>query len=609
MTLILAALVLLQASDREAVREQISRMLGDWCEDTEHIKKFGRISNAALEELPAMIKEADGERRIGLLHLYGCIADWKAIPRTPAVILNLARGGDLAAAEVVFKIRDKRSIDFMLEVLAHMAADERTVSFGLERAMLLAAGRSRSEEVGKRQFALIDVPHMRNLVIEPLGTLAYTPAAGRLRELMKDKDSSVSTAASFALSKIGVPATAEGLVETVRSKRMSGEFSWYRWALERIVNLNLKDAAPALRIEHDEFVRKFGTATMAGQWDAELLHAIHQLGGKLSPEETTLLIDLGRLPPATLSEAGEEKLVEGFDKSVWAPRAQRLKEIAARNAPPPRLTEDQLPRFMKERINFVMDLKPPDPSYLAPDAVLALETIEEMLTNLVNPRNSSNLLQAYLYLARLREGMKTPDCILRLASGNVLAAAIVTTIADDKAEAWFLDEARGRGAQWIVSNPGRLYGAKVTEALLNAFRATDRPWESLVKALVDRGCTEILADLPNIKGNTGYLIIEREKLEILTEPDRQKKLLATVKSLRMSGDFSWYLWALDQMVRLDLKGLAPDLRAWYDSIREKCPPSPNPFLLVNKMPWVLWKLGAPITKDEEELIKRYGRKP
>ncbi|HEU4339868.1 MAG TPA: hypothetical protein VFS19_07345 [Planctomycetota bacterium] len=604
MTLILAALVLLQAP---TVREELLRLSMPGCgHGTEdRVRRLVQISDAALEELPAMIKESGWERRDGLLSLYRLIAHLRAVPRTPAVILNLARSGHLAAAQVVLTIRDKRSIDFTLECLDRMAADEQTASFTLERAILEAAGRSRSEEVGKRLLALIDVPHMRKLVIEPLGTLAYAPAADKLRELTRVQDKSIATAANFALSKIVVPATAEALVARVRSKWMSGEFSWYEWALERIVDLNLKEAAPALREEHDEFVRKFGAAQGIG-WSSEVLFAIHRLGGKLAPEETKLLADFGRLEPAKLSEAGEEKLVEGFDKSVWAPRAQRLKEQEAKNARPPRLTEDQLPRFMKERIVFVMNLEPPDPLYLAPDAALALQTIEEMLTNQVNERDCDKLLAAYLYLARLREGMKTPVVIYRMASLHPLAAAIVTTIADDKAEAWYLEALKGRNALNTLMSPGRLSSDNVKAALLKWFREGGRLSERMaaLRALADLGCVEILPELETLKENPMEIREAKWRLEIFASPKRDELLLTYAKSMARSTNFSYSEWGLAQIVRLNLKHLAPELRAWYD---------------VAQMKWVSWtpmrgkvlhalvKFGAPISPAEEEILKKSGR--
>lgn len=66
---------------------------------------------------------------------------------------------------------------------------------------------------------------------------------------------------------------------------------------------------------------------------------------------------------------------------------------------------------------------------------------------------------------------------------------------------------------------------------------------------------------------------------------------------------------MGQVVRLDLKQLAPDLRKWYDAAKVKWAPSHDPDRLIYKMPWVLFKLGAPVTPEEKELIRKGGRGP
>jgi hypothetical protein len=624
MKLILLALALLpqqEPPDRAAIRERLIAHARNWCHgDTgSEERELARMAGPALEELPVLIKESEGDLRRAFVGLYGRIADWKNLPQSPGVILNLARGGtapeNLAAARVVLKIRDERAMKFLIDGLTRIAAGDCTQDFALERLLFEGAGKSHSNEAGKILLGLIDDPNptMRYFVIEALGTLGYWPARDALKKLTSEKDINVRGPANHAIEKIEVlpqPGLAARMVLRVRGKRMSGEFSWYRWSLEQIVHHRLTEAAPALREDYDEFVKKFGTAKVGNEWSAVLLHAIQTLGGKLSPEEITLLHDLGRLPPAVKVAKDDEPLKEGFAAGVWAPREQRQKEAdqrrkeaEARRAPPPRIPEEKLPRIMEDRIRFVMNLKPPDPSYLAPNAALALAEIERMLKS---QSNQGPLLEAYLYLARLRDGMKTPDVILDLARAhNYWAMQIATTIADERAEAWFLEEIEGPGASHERTEPGRLSGPKVKEALLKYFRANERPPRSLVTALVDMGCVEILPELKFPKGNPH----EVEKLTLLAAPDRDAKLLTAVKSLRMSGEFSWYSWGLDQILRHDFKHLAPELRTWFDAVKVKWTPSHNPNHASVKVPWVLFKLGAPISPEERELLMKSGRIP
>jgi len=628
--LILLALALLpqqEPADRTSIRELLVRLSGESCGEgmAERNKIVARLGDAALQELPALIKESEGDRRRSLLGLYGVLADRKDIPQTPAIIVNLARSGsgfdNLAAARIALRIRDERAFAFLVQGLKRVAADDATETGALESLLLDRAGWSHCTEAGVVLLEMLNHPNMtrRLSVIDALGNLGYAPALEPLKKLSAEKYP-IPGRARAAIEKIeilGSPDRAARLLDKVRGLMMSGEYSWYRWALEQIAYFNLTEAAGSLREIYDAVKRKFGAPEDGMQWGAALLSAIHKLGGNLSPEETALLQELGNLPPAPKSSGPEEELIKGFEKSVWAPQAQRTKEAEARrrkaearNAPPPRISEEKLPRIMKDRIRFVMKLQPPDPAYLAPHALLALGEIEEMLGTERDPVERDTLLEAYLYLSRLRDGMKTPDVILGLArEGRHTARRIVTTIADERAEAWFLDEMKGPNAHHIVTMSGRLTGPKVQEALLKFFRGSDRPPISVARALVDAGCVEVLPELRTIKGNPIEIRFEIEKLEILAAADRDAKLLAAVKSMRMSGEFSWFQWGLDQILRLDLKHLAPDLRKWYDAANLKWAPSHDPHRLIYKMPWVLSKLGAPITPEEEELLKRGGRRP
>ena len=619
--------------DREEVRRRITALAMPGCGSGlgERLREIAKIGNAALEELPEMIRTSEGEKLGGLLFLYGYVAGLKEPAETPAVIVNLARRGTgpehLAAAKIALTIRDERAIAFLIDGLTKMAADEATATGYLESILLDRAGWSHSKEAGDLLMKLLAHPHpqMKLAAIDGLCNLGYAPALDRLMNLGAE-EYPIPGRARQAIEKIELlrsPDRAARLVEQVRTMRRSGEVPWYAWALEHILHLKLAETAGPLREEYDNLVKNIGAPAGGTMWAAVLLHAIHKLGGKLSPEEMTLLHDVGRLPPAVRRGTPEEELVKGFDKSVWAPRAERLKQNeerlkqeAARNAPPPRIPEEKLPRIMEDRIRFVLNLEKPDPSYLAPNAALALGEIEEMLPTEVDEREYEKLLAAYLYLARLREGMKTLELILRLAKGpqsmmQMRAAAIVTTIADDRAEAWYLERLKERDGSLFVGMPGRLSSARVREALLKCFREgrslSDRM--SALRALADLGCVEIIPELKQLKENSMEIRAALEKLEIFAAPDRDAKLLAWAKSMARSGDFSYTDWGLDQILRLDLKHLAPEIRAWYDVAKLKWVPSPDPHRLKFKVPWVLFKLGAPITPDEEALLKQGGRRP
>jgi len=120
------------------------------------------------------------------------------------------------------------------------------------------------------------------------------------------------------------------------------------WALDNILFLNLVEAAGALRGEYDDLQNRKRTPKFGNEWGMKLLHAILKLGGKLSSEENLLTARCG--PPSAGGEASPgagRGLREGVRQVGWAPRAQRQKEAEARNAPPPRIPEDKLPKFMR----------------------------------------------------------------------------------------------------------------------------------------------------------------------------------------------------------------------------------------------------------------------
>lgn len=630
-----AAIIVAQAPqeaplDREQVRQELIQLTSKGCgfEGVERRKRLAQISSAALEELPGMVKESRGEQLLGLLRLYQVIAESKVPAETPVVIINLARGGtgheNLAAAKIALMIGDDRAISFLIDGLNRFAAGEATEWGYLETLLLDRAGWCHSMEAGDLVTKLLSHPDAQRKLeaVDALGNMGHAPALEALKKMSGEKYP-IPGRAREAIVKIELLAptgrTAK-LLETVRGMRAGGEFSWSRWALHQIVYFKLTDAAAPLRVGYDEFQGKYGTPKFGTEWSAVLLHAIHKLGGKLSAEETALLHDLGILHPAVRRGTPEEEFVKGFDKSVWAPREVRLKEHQARlkeeevrRAPPPRIPEEKLPRFMDDRIRFVMNLEKPDPSYLAPNAVSAMGKIEEMLATVRDKEEQDKLLTAYLYLAQLREGMKTPDIILELARApnrRPLAIRIVTTIADDRAEAWFLEEMKDRHASHIAHHSGRLAGPKVRERLLKFFReASSHERFYVLRALADLGCVELLPELKAEKTNPTDLRLSIEKLEILASSDRDRKLLELAKSFRMGGDFSYYGWARDQIVQLNLKHLAPELRTWFDKAKERWVNPSDPTGARAQVIHALYKLGAPITPDEEALLKKCGRLP
>jgi hypothetical protein len=622
MCVALALLAQQESPDREKARDRIIQLTQprDCGLGPEEQREMAGLAQAALEILPELIQASDKDSLGSRLYWYGYAAELMEPRQTPAAIVNLARSGSavehVKAAQIALKIRDDRAHAFLIEGLKCIAAEECTESGNLDITLIERAGWSHSAEAGKILLSMIRHPHptRRIELIDAVGNLGYAPALDDLKKLTADKARGVAGRSRNAIEKIELlasPDRAARLVEKIKIRL--GHFPWREWALDQILHFRLSETAGELRKEYDDLVKSEGLPRDGTLWPAVVLHGIHKLGGTLSAEETGLLTTLGRLPPAKNigPEAGELK--KGFAAGVWAPRAQRQKEAEARNAPPPRIPEEKLPRIMEDRIRFVMNLKPPDPSYLAPHAALALGEIERMLKSEGNPREQQQLLEAYLYLARLREGMKTPDLMLRLAQGppfNPTAALIVTTIADDRAEAWFLEEMKRPEARGIAGLSGRLTSPKVKEALILYFRTGDKHgrFETL-RALADMGCVELLPELKAEKTNPPGLRLAIQLLEFLAAPDRDAKLLAIAKSGVRNTDFSYAYWARDQIVRLNLKEMGPELRKWFDEVKAKWAPSHRPDQARVEMILALSKLGMAITAEEERILKENGRRP
>ncbi len=85
------------------------------------------------------------------------------------------------------------------------------------------------------------------------------------------------------------------LLERLRSKWMSGTFSWYDWALDQILWLNFRQLAAPLRDFYEENKHHYQPLG-SHRWGMKLLHAIHRLGGEITAEEIEALRGTGRLP-------------------------------------------------------------------------------------------------------------------------------------------------------------------------------------------------------------------------------------------------------------------------------------------------------------------------
>jgi hypothetical protein len=610
-----AAVVLLPQEDDRAKLERLIIMRG--CPPSEQERKeIVALAQAGLELLPGMI-EGGGQLMKVRLYWYGHFAELKRPARTPAVILNLARSGSDAhhwrAAAIALKIMDDRALEFLLDGLKRLAAGESTETGNLEGILLERAGWSHSEEAGKLLLAMLEKwsGYRKIQIVDALGHLGYAPAVDALKKL-GDEKVPMPGRAKGAIEKIEYLASTECARKLVDRLRMpKQDFPWRDWALDEILHRKLSEAADGIRRQYDDLVKAGGPPRDGNDWRAKLLHGIHKLGGRLAPQELALLKDLGRLPPAEPVKADAVELKRGFAEGIWVPHADRLKAAEEKRAPPARIPEEKLPRIMKDRIRFVLDLIPPDPSYLAPHAALALETLEEMLGTPGEPTDVGKLLETYRYLAGLRDGMKSPDIILDAArKGNLDALRAATVIADDRAESLFLEAMKGPHRASVAISSGRLSSPAVKGALLKYYQEVQPFYHpDLLTPLADLGCTEIVPDLKKARANAPGVHLALWKLEILAAPDRDARLLSLAKSGARSTDFSYAYWARDQIVRLDLREMGPDLRKWFDEVHAKWVPSHRPDRQLVEIILALSKLGMPITSEEEQILKQNGRRP
>jgi len=205
--------------------------------------------------------------------------------------------------------------------------------------------------------------------------------------------------------------------------------------------------------------------------------------------------------------------------------------------------------------------------------------------------------------------------MLQLANGPASelqqrAAAIVTTIADDRAEAWYLERLMGPKSPYGIPQPGRLSGPKVKEALVKRSRRTSGTECRYSRALVDRGCVEILPELRKMEAatkryETRFAI---ERLEIFESPDATPSSSPSRRTWAAAGTSRGRIGA-GPGVRLNLQQLARSCGSGTTRPKLKWAPSHDTHRLIYKMPWVLFKLGAPITPRKRARSSRAGRRP
>ena len=98
------------------------------------------------------------------------------------------------------------------------------------------------------------------------------------------------------------------------------------------------------------------------------------------------------------------------------------------------------------------------------------------------------------------------------------------------------------------------------------------------------------------------------KISVLNGPDRDQALLDTVRGLHVGGEFLWYAWALDQIVRLNLTQTAGPLRRFYDEKKETLVDA-DPLSFKSRLLHAIRKLGGALSAEEELWLKSIGRGP
>ncbi|MBI4618104.1 MAG: hypothetical protein HY720_31160 [Planctomycetes bacterium] len=253
-------------------------------------------------------REKRADRLAKLLYVYKDLAFLQGIETTPAQLLEIARDGPIearcVAIDILGQIGDPAAVDLLGEILARepMVAGE---SNDYETTILLSAisasGDTNSEilasqlaEIVRRGGPLrLEVP-----AVEAIGNIGFGDERELLQELEENSPrGDLMFAARRALTKVmqlQAPDREEKLMSLIEGMGMEGHFSWYEWALTKVVHLRLTGHAGRLREIYDKGkgVWVEGSPT---SFSINVLAAIHKLGGSLSPEEIALLERAGRI--------------------------------------------------------------------------------------------------------------------------------------------------------------------------------------------------------------------------------------------------------------------------------------------------------------------------
>ena len=253
-----------------------------------------------LERLMAI--EKDPCRLDRILAAYDVVSLWTGVQITPECLRRILRDGPIElrirALDIAARISDDWSADFISTLIAAPASGADAEL--LLRSALKSAGRSHSDRIADALTKYIqrDDSKFAVVAIESIGNAGSLSAMPALQSMVERPPNPIVKAeAAFALEKIallGDPDRDSKLLEAVRGSRMSGEFSWYDWALDWIVSLKLTHTAGPLRSIYDEQQHLLDDSGPFS-FRVRILSAINQLGGPISADELALLRRCGRI--------------------------------------------------------------------------------------------------------------------------------------------------------------------------------------------------------------------------------------------------------------------------------------------------------------------------
>jgi hypothetical protein len=274
-------------------------------------KEFAALaaeSRDAMAEIEACLgAERDADRAERMLRSYLMLLDLRPASETSPGLRTLLESPGTSslkrvAVEVAARISDPWAVNWFTTLLRRELPDGSAMEeLAFVAHVIRCLADSRSSDLARELVAFAERHGDRVLpqCIESLGTMG-DPAAKPLLERLADDENAARhtrTKARFALQKLALlegPDRDRKLVEAVRGSQVSGEFAWYRWALDRIVELNLTHVAGEIRVIYED--RK-DRLQGSDPWSSRvrLLHAVYRLGGPLSAEEIELLRQSGRI--------------------------------------------------------------------------------------------------------------------------------------------------------------------------------------------------------------------------------------------------------------------------------------------------------------------------